>query len=594
MSSSLKVRTIFIGVLALLSLFAMGALGAGRYAIQHGFEDMRWLQSVGVQQASDARSAQVYALRALVRLDGAFSLADQSVKQQEMDAAKSFVNQSREFFASAMQGASGENADRAQMAKLQAPYEAVLNALDRMIALAEAGATEQRYQEMKYREAIPAIGAYFDVMEQFRSDTSQKTSVIVDGEADWVRAVNVGFPILIVVLLALAGLGMLFLTHKVLRPLVEAGQLFDAIAAGDLTRRVEVKSDNEIGRLFQSLKRMQESLVRTVSAVRTGVDKINAGACEISDGNTDLSGRTEQQAASLQETAASMEELSSTVKQNADNARQASRLAASASDVAERGGSVVSEVVGTMVGISASSRKISEIVSVIDGIAFQTNILALNAAVEAARAGEQGKGFAVVAGEVRSLAQRSAQAAKEIKVLIEDSVSKVGAGSQQVERAGVTMQEIVASVQRVTDIMGEISAASEEQACGIEQINRAVSQMDEVTQQNAALVGQAAAAAGSLQAQAQQLAQAVAVFRLNAATVIDAPARLLADRQQPESPQAGASASPASPASATPTLRREPAASKSRPSPLRGLAAPPMTPAFAAAGAAPDDDWESF
>ncbi|MBO1111117.1 methyl-accepting chemotaxis protein [Bordetella petrii] len=319
----------------------------------------------------------------------------------------------------------------------------------------------------------------------------------------------------------------LFLRRRVLRPLQEAGQHFDRMAAGDLTARVEVRNSNEIGQLFAALKRMQENLARTVSQVRRGVDEINVGSREISAGNTDLSSRTEQQAASLEETAASMEELASTVKQNADNARQANQLAASASDVAERGGAAVSEVVSTMEGISASSRKISEIVSVIDGIAFQTNILALNAAVEAARAGEQGKGFAVVAGEVRSLAQRSAQAAKEIKVLIEDSVSKVGTGSQQVERAGATMQEIVASVKRVTDIMGEISAASEEQSGGIDQVNRAVSQMDEVTQQNAALVEEAAAAAGSLQEQAQRLAEAVSVFKINAGEVIEVPARQL-------------------------------------------------------------------
>ncbi|ASC68144.1 HAMP domain-containing protein [Achromobacter denitrificans] len=318
-----------------------------------------------------------------------------------------------------------------------------------------------------------------------------------------------------------------FLRRRVLQPLKEAGNHFDRIAGGDLTARVDVRNTNEIGQLFAALKRMQESLTRTVSSVRRGVDEINVGSHEIAAGNTDLSSRTEQQAASLEETAASMEELASTVKQNADNARQANQLAASASDVAERGGSAVSEVVSTMQEISASSRKISEIVSVIDGIAFQTNILALNAAVEAARAGEQGKGFAVVAGEVRSLAQRSAQAAKEIKGLIEDSVTKVGAGSQQVERAGATMQEIVASVKRVTDIMGEISAASEEQSSGIDQVNRAVSQMDEVTQQNAALVEEAAAAAGSLQEQAQRLAEAVAVFKINAGEVIEVPAHRL-------------------------------------------------------------------
>ncbi|AOB33602.1 chemotaxis protein [Bordetella sp. H567] len=319
----------------------------------------------------------------------------------------------------------------------------------------------------------------------------------------------------------------MFLRRRVVQPLADAVRHFDRIAGGDLTETVAAGSNNEIGALYAAMKRMQESLTRTVSAVRRGVDEINVGSREISAGNTDLSSRTEQQAASLEETAASMEELASTVKQNAENARQANQLAASASDVAERGGSAVAEVVNTMQGISGSSRKISEIVSVIDGIAFQTNILALNAAVEAARAGEQGKGFAVVAGEVRSLAQRSAQAAKEIKALIEDSVTKVGAGSQQVERAGATMQEIVASVKRVTDIMGEISAASEEQSTGIDQVNRAVSQMDEVTQQNAALVEEAAAAAGSLQEQAQRLAEAVSVFKINEGHVIDVPAREL-------------------------------------------------------------------
>jgi methyl-accepting chemotaxis protein-1 (serine sensor receptor) len=328
--------------------------------------------------------------------------------------------------------------------------------------------------------------------------------------------------------LLLVGGTYAFLRSRVVRPLAEAARHFDRMANGDLTESVQQKSTNEIGALYGAMRRMQESLTRTVSAVRRGVDEINVGSREISAGNTDLSSRTEEQAASLEETAASMEELASTVKQNAENARQANQLAASASDVAERGGSAVAEVVNTMQEISGSSRKISEIVSVIDGIAFQTNILALNAAVEAARAGEQGKGFAVVAGEVRSLAQRSAQAAKEIKALIEDSVTKVGAGSQQVERAGATMQEIVASVKRVTDIMGEISAASEEQSSGIDQVNRAVSQMDEVTQQNAALVEEAAAAAGSLQEQAQRLAEAVAVFKINEGQVIDVPAQQLA------------------------------------------------------------------
>ncbi|SHI19344.1 methyl-accepting chemotaxis protein [Pollutimonas bauzanensis] len=326
-----------------------------------------------------------------------------------------------------------------------------------------------------------------------------------------------------------------FLSRMVLRPLRLAGTHFDRIAGGDLTQRVDVMSRNEIGLLYESMRRMQDSLTRTVSAVRQGVEEINLGAHEIFMGNTDLSSRTEQQAAALQETAASMEELASTVRQNTDNAEQADKLAKSASDVAVRGGQAVSVVVATMDEISASSAKMSEIVSVIDGIAFQTNILALNAAVEAARVGEQGRGFAVVAGEVRSLAQRSAQAAKEIKEQIEESLAKVQAGSQQASQAGQIMQEVVGSVQGVTTIMGEISSASHEQSDGIEQVNRAVAEMDGVVQQNAALVEEAAAAAGSLQDQATRLTDAVAVFKINTNEVIDvAAAQLRHSRSGPD------------------------------------------------------------
>ena len=309
--------------------------------------------------------------------------------------------------------------------------------------------------------------------------------------------------------------------RTVVRQLVQAGQHFDRIANGDLTNRIEVRSRNEIGVLYAAVRRMQDSLTRTVSEVRLGVEEINIGSREIFSGNTDLSRRTEQQAAALQETAASMEQLASTVRQNTDNAVEADRLAKGASTVAARGGEAVTAVVDTMNEISESSRQMADIVSVIDGIAFQTNILALNAAVEAARAGEQGKGFAVVAGEVRSLAQRSAQAAKEIKLLIDQSQAKVEAGARQARQAGEVMQEVVGSVTGVTTIMGEISSASYEQSDGIEQVNRAVLEMDGVTQQNAALVEQAAVAAGSLQDQAQRLAEAVAVFKINASEIID-------------------------------------------------------------------------
>ena len=286
------------------------------------------------------------------------------------------------------------------------------------------------------------------------------------------------------------------------------------IANGDLARSIDVNGTNEMGQLAASLKHMQSELVRTVGNVRQGANAIYSGASEISAGNNDLSSRTEQQAASLEETAASMEQLTATVKQNAENARQASHLALSASETAQRGGKVVANVVQTMHEIAGSSQKIADITSVIDGIAFQTNILALNAAVEAARAGEQGRGFAVVAGEVRNLAQRSAQAAKEIKGLIEDSVNRVDIGSTLVESAGETMGDIVSAVTRVTDIMGEIASASDEQSRGIDQVGQAVSEMDRVTQQNAALVEESASAAAALEEQASMLTQAVSVFRI--------------------------------------------------------------------------------
>jgi methyl-accepting chemotaxis protein len=307
------------------------------------------------------------------------------------------------------------------------------------------------------------------------------------------------------------------LVRAIVRPLEEAVRIAGAVAQGDLTQRIDVRSNDETGRLMGALRDMNDSLVEIVSRVRSGTDTMATASAEIADGNLDLSARTEQQAASLEETASSMEELTSTVRQNADNARQANVLAGCASQIAGKGGAVVAQVVETMGGINTSAGKIVEIIAVIDGIAFQTNILALNAAVEAARAGEQGRGFAVVAGEVRNLAQRSAAAAREIKSLIDDSVGKVKHGTLLVDQAGATMKEIVESVSRVTDIMAEISAASQEQNAGIEQVNVAIVQMDQATQQNAALVEQATAAAQSLQQEAATLARTVGAFRIDAA-----------------------------------------------------------------------------
>jgi methyl-accepting chemotaxis protein len=307
----------------------------------------------------------------------------------------------------------------------------------------------------------------------------------------------------------------LWLARSIKRPIVQAVKVAQTVAAGDLTSDIAITSSDETGQLMQALKDMNQHLSQIVGQIRSGADTMATASGQIAAGNQDLSSRTEEQASSLEETASSMEELTSTVKHNADNARQANQLAVSASEVALKGGQVVAQVVDTMDGINTSSKKIVDIIGVIDGIAFQTNILALNAAVEAARAGEQGRGFAVVATEVRSLAQRSAAAAKEIKALIGDSVGKVEAGSTLVEQAGNTMDEVVASVKRVTDIISEITAASNEQTAGIEQVNQAIAQMDQVTQQNAALVEQAAAAAESMQEQAGSLAQVVSAFKLN-------------------------------------------------------------------------------
>jgi len=366
------------------------------------------------------------------------------------------------------------------------------------------------------------------------------------------------------------------ITVSITRPAQRALAIAQTVAAGDLTSQINVETTDEMGQLLLALKAMNESLAATVGAVRSGTETIATAAKEVASGSMDLSSRTEQQASSLEETASSMEELTSTTKQNADNARQANGLARTASDVAARGGEVIEKVTETMNDINASSAKIADIISVIDGIAFQTNILALNAAVEAARAGEDGRGFAVVASEVRNLAQRSASAAREIKELIDASTIKVADGSALVNQAGNTMREIVTSVQRVTDIMAEISSASAEQTAGIDQINQAVMQMDAVTQQNAALVEQSAAASESMQEQSAALAQAVAVFRLTADPVA-VPVRAAASKGK------AAPVPRALPAKATMAAPRAKPTQKPAPSSAK--------PMMAKGGA---DEWEEF
>jgi methyl-accepting chemotaxis protein len=388
-------------------------------------------------------------------------------------------------------------------------------------------------------------------------------------------------------LVAIALLGTAWYVARTLRRRVEvACNVADRVRDGDLTVEVHDDARDEISPLLRALGQMQDALTRVVSTVRSNAESVATASAQIAQGNADLSQRTEEQASTLEQTAASMEELGSTVKLNADNAKQANQLAHGASDVAVKGGEVVSEVVATMGEINSSSKRIADIIGVIDGIAFQTNILALNAAVEAARAGEQGRGFAVVAGEVRNLAQRSAEAAKEIKALITASVERVNQGSALVDRAGTTMTEVVDSIRRVTDIMGEISAASSEQSSGVQQVGHAVVQMDQVTQQNAALVEESAAAAESLKSQAQQMVQVVAVFRLS--TQAEARTAVAA---KPAAPAAWSGKDRRGPDRAR-NVARLPVKSKAA-APASVAAPAPMPKAAASAGGA-EGEWESF
>ena len=472
--------------------------------------------------------------------------------------------------------------ETALIAKLEAAWPPYLEARAKVFKLVDDGLKAEAIalNNQDTRPKFDLIDGLLSELVEVNAKDAEQADLASDAAYEDTKNFII---VAIVIAVVLSGALAMVITTSITAPLSQGIKVAEAVAAGDLTVEINSKGSDEVAQLLNAMGNMKNSLVDVVSRVRSGSESVSTASAQIAQGNQDLSARTEGQASALEQTAASMEELSSTVRQNADNAAQANQLAQSASRVAVEGGQVVSQVVDTMKGINESSRKIADIISVIDGIAFQTNILALNAAVEAARAGEQGRGFAVVAAEVRNLAQRSAAAAKEIKQLINDSVERVESGTALVDKAGATMNEVVDSVRRVTDIMGEISAASKEQSDGVGQIGEAVTQMDQATQQNAALVEEMAAAASSLSTQATDLVQTVAVFRLSgnpvgfsAATPV---ARIQTSTIPPKKPLA-------------PPALRKPTARGALPTAKQ----PASTPA-ARRESAPADagtDWESF
>jgi methyl-accepting chemotaxis protein len=495
----------------------------------------------------------------------AFVFTDEAAARKELD----LVDRQKAVYLDALDKMTPLFKGDADFDKVSKGLLAMANELQRPRKYRESGEMEE-YGRFLVNECSPLRRQIVQDMETvIQSVQKMVESKTKESDQTTIQSITVVLIISAITLLLSIALGF-FITRAITKPLNQAVHVAQTVAGGDLTSRIEASSKDETGQLLQALKAMNDSLVRIVGEVRGGTEAISAASNEIATGNLDLSARTEQQASSLEETASSMEELTSTVKQNAENARQANALSISASEVAIKGGEVVGQVVDTMTAINESAKKITDIIGVIDGIAFQTNILALNAAVEAARAGEQGRGFAVVASEVRSLAQRSAAAAKEIKTLIDDSTSKVDVGSKLVEQAGATMDEVVASVKRVTDIVSEISAASREQSAGIEQVNEAITQMDQVTQQNAALVEQAAAAAGSMNEQAGKLERTVGVFKLDG----------MSAARQLSAPSSGAkTVAPARSASASASNRQ---------------VAPPARPKVDKESTPAGDDWEQF
>jgi methyl-accepting chemotaxis protein len=583
---------------------ALGFAAMGALIVALGVVSMAKTSAINDQMnlATDERYAELQALqtvrsgneRVASALRNLFILTDAAQVKAQYDDIDTISKTTSAQFEKLGKSLAPEG--KAGFEKLQAARAAYRAPRDKLMEQLKAGNFEQA--KLRLAELRPAQLDYMAAVDELLV-IENRLMVEAGQQADaLVAGTRVTIALLIGVALALAGLLAWWLIRSTTGPLNEAVKVARSVAAGDLTTQFDASGHNETAQLLKALQEMQTRLAGIVGGVRQNAEGVATASAQIASGNSDLSSRTEQQASALQQTAASMDELGSTVKGNADNAQQANQLALAASAVATRGGEAVSQVVQTMKGISDSSTKIADIIGTIDGIAFQTNILALNAAVEAARAGEQGRGFAVVASEVRSLAQRSAEAAKEIKTLIGESVQRVEQGTQQVGQAGATIGEVVASIKRVTDIVGEISAASREQSTGVAQVGEAVTSMDQATQQNAALVEESAAAAESLKGQALALVQAVAVFKLagDGAAALRPPAATRLPHAETHRPAAPASV-------ARNAITKASAAAKARPVAAPAARLPAAVPAAsgpaAASPAAPkpadnDSDWETF
>lgn len=498
----------------ILLLFALSAGLAGYFLLQADRDQRDVTDEIQVRMglsnsANHLRTARIN----MIHAGAASRIAEMDEMKANIAAAETRIKQSQDGFNAYMSRTVKTPADDALDNELNARYTAYINGLQPMLKFAKNGMFEAIINH-ENEQAKQLDAAYNHVLLKAIELRTERARLLSEQAYQRTRLGMMFMIGAFTLALVLTLMTFMVLRRTVIQPLQQSASRIERIAAGDLTMADEPTGRSEIGRLSHHLQQMQHALQQTVGAVRQGAEEIYRGTSEITAGNTDLSSRTEQQAAAIEQTAASMEQLTATVKQNADNAHHASKLAEDASGKASRGGQMVSGVVQTMGNISTSSKKISEITAVINSIAFQTNILALNAAVEAARAGEQGRGFAVVASEVRTLASRSAQAAKEIEGLIGASVSLIEQGSEEVIAAGSTMNEIVDAVKRVTDIMLDIAATSDEQSRGIVQVSQAISEMDKVTQQNASLVEEASAAAASLEEQAARLTQAVDAFHL--------------------------------------------------------------------------------